>query len=102
MSFDPEVHDVIAKNVQEHIEGIPTLLSEIFPQMQKIWKFSDSYNFAYGWYVGRLECHAQHIFFDNMGRWPEGEELMEIKEIIELRGKEIRDKISDNIPNVED
>ena len=41
LSFDPEVHDVIAKNVQEHIEGIPTLLSEIFPQMQKIWKFSD-------------------------------------------------------------
>jgi len=97
MSFDPEIHDVIEKNVQEHIAGIPTLLREIFPQMQKVWKFDDSYNFAYGWYVGRLECHAQHIFFDNMGRWPEGEELMEIKEIIEVRGKEIRDKISQNV-----
>ena len=97
MSFDPEIHDVIEKNVQEHIAGIPTLLREIFPQMQKVWKFDDSYNFAYGWYVGRLECHAQHIFFDNMGRWPEGEEIMEIKEIIEVRGKEIRDKISQNV-----
>jgi len=97
MSFDPEIHDVIEKNIQEHIAGIPTLLLEIFPQMQKVWKFDDSYNFAYGWYVGRLECHAQHIFFDNMGRWPEGEELMEIKEIIEVRGKEIRDKISQNV-----
>lgn len=97
MSFDPEIHDVIEKNVQEHIAGIPTLLREIFPQMLKVWKFDDSYNFAYGWYVGRLECHAQHIFFDNMGRWPEGEELMEIKEIIEVRGKEIRDKISQNV-----
>ena len=97
MSFDPEIHDVIEKNVQEHIAGIPTLLREILPQMKKVWKFDDSYNFAYGWYVGRLECHAQHIFFDNMGRWPEGEELMEIKEIIEIRGKEIRDKISQNV-----
>ncbi len=67
--------------------------------MKKIWKFDNAYNFAYGWYVGRLECHAQHIFFDNMGRWPEGEELMEIKEIIEVRGQEIRDKISENISN---
>ena len=67
--------------------------------MKKVWKFDNSYNFAYGWYVGRLECHAQHIFFDNMGRWPEGEELMEIKEIIEVRGQEIRDKISQNISN---
>ena len=100
MSFDPEVHDVISKNIREHIEGIPILLLEIFPQMQKIWKFTDSYNFAYGWYVGRLECHAQHIFFDNMGRWPEGEEIMEIKEIIEVRGKEIREKISQNLPDV--
>jgi hypothetical protein len=32
-----------------------------------------------------------------MGRWPEGEEIMEIKEIIELRGKEIREKISENL-----
>jgi len=97
VSFDPEVHDVISENVQEHIKGIPVLLHEIFPQMKKIWKFDNSYNFAYGWYVGRLECHAQHIFFDNMGRWPEGEELMEIKEIIEIQGKEIREKISQNI-----
>ena len=101
MSFDPEVHQVIEKNVSEHIEGIPTLLGEILPQMKKIWKFEDSFNFAYGWYVGRLECHAQHIFFDNMGRWPEGEEIMEIKEIIEVRGKEIRDKISQNISDKE-
>jgi len=97
VSFDPEVHDVISENVQEHIKGIPVLLHGIFAQMKKIWKFDNSYNFAYGWYVGRLECHAQHIFFDNMGRWPEGEELMEIKEIIEIQGKEIREKISQNI-----
>jgi hypothetical protein len=101
VSFDPEVHDVISKNVQEHIEGIPILLHEIFPQMKKIWKFDNSYNFVYGWYVGRLECHAQHIFFDNMGRWPEGEELMEIKEIIEIQGKNIREKISQNIGDID-
>ncbi len=97
MSFDPEVHDIIEKNIQEHINGMPILLQEILPQMKKVWKFDNSYNFAYGWYVGRLESHAQHTFFDNNGRWPEDEELMEIKEIIELRGNEIREKISQNI-----
>ena len=35
MSFDPEVHSVIEKNIQEHIKGIPTLLKEILPQMKK-------------------------------------------------------------------
>ncbi len=97
MSFDPEVHNVIEKNIQEHIKGIPTLLKEILPQMKKIWKFDDSFNFAYGWYIGRLECHAQHTFFDNMGGWPQGEEIMEIREIIELHGKEIRKKITQSI-----
>lgn len=97
MSFDPEVYAVIEKTIQEHINGIPTLLKEILPQMKKVWKFDDSYNFAYGWYIGRLECHTQHTFFDNIGRWPEGEEIMEIKEIIEVRGNEIREKIYRNI-----
>lgn len=97
MSFDPEVHSVIEKNIQEHIKGIPTLLREILSQMKKVWKFDDSFNFAYGWYIGRLECHAQHTFFDNLGRWPEGEEIMEIREIIELHAKEIRKKITQSI-----
>ncbi len=99
MSFDPEVHEIIKINIQEHINGIPILLREILPQMHKVWKFDNHFNFAYGWYIGRLECHAQHIFFDEIGRWPEGEELMEIKEIIEVKGKEIREKISENLPN---
>ncbi len=99
MSFDPEVHDIIEQNINEHIQGIPTLIDEIFAQMQKVWRFDNSYNFAYGWYIGRLECHAQHTFYDNMGRWPEGEEILELKEIIEIHGKEIREKISQAIPN---
>lgn len=93
MSVDSEVYEIIQKNIQEHIAGIHTMLNEILPQMKKIWKFDNDYNFAYGWYIGRLECHAQHTFFDNVGRWPEGDEIMEIKEIIELHGKEIRKKI---------
>lgn len=97
MSFEPEIHQAIERNIKEHIKGIPTLLKEILSQMKKVWKFDDSFNFAYGWYIGRLECHAQHTFFDNLGRWPEGEEVMEIREIIELHGKEIRKKITQSI-----
>ena len=99
MSFDPEVREIIEINIKEHINGIPVLLREILPQMQKVWKFDNYFNFAYGWYIGRLECHAQHIFFDEIGQWPEGEQLMEIKELIEVRGKEIREKISENLPD---
>lgn len=99
MSFDPEVREIIQINIKEHINGIPILLREILPQMQKVWKFDNAFNFAYGWYIGRLECHAQHIFFDEIGQWPEGEQLMEIKEMIEVKGKEIREKISENLPD---
>lgn len=97
MSFDPEVHTVINQQIKEHVSSIPTLLSEIFPEMKKIWKFDDDFSFVYGWYIGRLECHAQHAFFDNMGRWPQGEEIMELKEMIELHAKEIRNLISQTI-----
>jgi hypothetical protein len=48
MSFDPEVREIIQINIQEHINGIPILLREILPQMHKVWKFDNYFNFAYG------------------------------------------------------
>ncbi len=59
---------------------------------KRIWKFKNESDFLYGLIVGMIQGDVYKQFRDNyLGRRPDEEESMEIKEIIESHGEEIRD-----------
>ena len=60
---------------------------------KQIWKFQNEHDFFYGHTVGRIEGTAIGIFLQRDNKRLSFDDLNEIKEIIELRSKEIRELI---------
>ena len=92
MVLTPEFKKMVEDLVKINLETLDNMEKES-KAFRQIWKFEHEPDFFYGLTVGRIEGHVQGIFFERFKNRPSLDELHEIKEIIEIHSKEIREKI---------
>lgn len=71
-----------------------TLLKKGEPRLQKVWKFKNGSDFIYGYLVGQMEGYIAGLIFGRHGKIPDPEESREIRKMVEVRAKEIRQVMS--------
>lgn len=67
-----------------------TLLKKGESRLQRIWKFKDGSDFIYGYLVGQMEGYIAGFIVGRYGKIPDLEENKEIRKMVEVRAKEIR------------
>lgn len=83
----------IRKEVKNAIENwCPnvTLLKKGELRLQKVWKFKSSSDFIYGYLVGQMEGYIAGLIVGRHYKIPDAEETKEIRKMVEVRAKEIR------------
>ena len=88
---------LIRKEIESAIRGwCPnvTLLKKGESRLQKIWKFKSGSDFIYGYLVGQMEGYIAGIIVGRHGKIPDSEESKEIRKMVEVRAKEIRQVMS--------
>lgn len=71
-----------------------TLLKKGESRLQKVWKFKNGSDFIYGYLVGQMEGYIAGLIFGRHGKIPDPEESKEIRKMVEVRAKEIRQVMS--------
>ncbi len=87
----------IKKEIQNAIENwCPnvTLLKKSESRMQKVWKFKNGSDFIYGYLIGQMEGYIAGLVVGRHGKIPDSGETKEIRKMVEVRAKEIRNVIS--------
>ena len=92
MTIDPATRKAIDKSVDVWISSAK-LMKLGSTRLKKIWKFKNADDFIYGYAIGQLEGYAYGVYFGLTKKIPTSEETIEIKEIVEIRAKEIRKEI---------
>ena len=67
-----------------------TLLKKGESRSQKVWKFKSGSDFIYGYLVGQMEGYIAGLIVGKHGKIPDAEENKEIRKMVEIRAKEIR------------
>src|SRR5713226_768386 len=100
--LDPTFRKVIESAVESCLPSLNQYEKEQ-KLTKEIWKFDHQYDFIYGETVGTLIGIAMGMYIASYKKRPSTDELYEINEIVELRGKEIRDllsKLKDTNPDI--
>ena len=71
-----------------------TLLKKGESRLQKVWKFKSGSDFIYGYLVGQMEGYIAGLIVGRHGKIPDSEESKEIRKMVEVRAKEIRQVMS--------
>jgi len=71
-----------------------TLLKKGESRSQKVWKFKSGSDFIYGYLVGQMEGYIAGIIVGKYGKIPDIGESKEIRKMVEVRAKEIREVMS--------
>jgi len=84
--------------IKNRIKEIPTEIKQTFPNIKQIWKCNDELDFLYGYYVGKIEEACLHYLLKSTRASAGGYiDTFEIREIIEIRKKELLDTIKSTI-----
>ena len=67
-----------------------TLLKKDESRSQKVWKFKSGSDFIYGYLVGQMEGYIAGLIVGKHGKIPDADESKEIRKMVEIRAKKIR------------
>jgi len=88
--------EILQSVLDSRIIELPNLLHNIKKGMKTVWKYQNDHDFLYGWCIGRLEYILYNEFKILGGKTTPDEDWFIIKDLIELRRKQIN-KIIDGI-----
>lgn len=71
-----------------------TLIKKSESRLQRVWRFKSGSDFIYGYLVGQMEGYIAGLIVGRHGKIPDAEESNEIRKMVEVRAKEIRQVIS--------
>jgi hypothetical protein len=71
-----------------------TILKKGESRSQKVWKFKNGSDFIYGYLIGQMEGYIAGLIVGRHGKIPDAEESKEIRKMVEIRAKEIRQVMS--------
>jgi hypothetical protein len=71
-----------------------TLLKKGESRSQKVWKFKNGSDFIYGYLVGQMEGYIAGMIVGKYGKIPDVGESKEIRKMVEVRAREIREVMS--------
>ena len=88
---------VLGPHIRKEIDGAiknwcpnVTFLKKDESRSQKVWKFKSGSDFIYGYLVGQMEGYIAGPIVGKHGKIPDVEENKEIRKMVEIRAKEIR------------
>ncbi|MFZ0184944.1 MAG: hypothetical protein WBV92_05875 [Nitrosotalea sp.] len=94
MVLEPYIQKDIDSAIKNWCPNV-TLLKKEESRSQKVWKFKSGSDFIYGYLVGQMEGYIAGMIVGRYGKIPDANETKEIRKMVEIRAKEIRQVMSD-------
>ena len=89
MALGPYIKKEIGSAIKNWCPNV-TLLKKGESRSQKVWKFKSGSDFIYGYLVGQMEGYIAGLIVGKHGKIPDADESKEIRKMVEIRAKEIR------------
>ncbi len=93
MVLEPQIREELENAIKNWCPNV-TLLKKSETRLQKVWRFKNGSDFIYGYLVGQMEGYIAGLVVGRHGKIPDAEESKEIRKMVEVRAKEIRQVIS--------
>jgi len=81
--------EILQSVLDSRIRELPNLLHNIKKGMKTVWKYQNDHDFLYGWCIGRLEYILYNEFKVLWGKTAPDEDWFIIRDLLELRRKQI-------------
>jgi hypothetical protein len=91
--LEPQIKKELENAIKNWCPNV-TLLKKSESRLQKVWRFKNGSDFIYGYLVGQMEGYIAGLVVGRHGKIPDAEENKEIRKMVEVRAKEIRQVIS--------
>lgn len=93
MVLGPEIKKELENAIKNWCPNV-TILKKGETRLQKVWKFKSGSDFIYGYLVGQMEGYIAGLIVGRHGKIPDADESKEIRKMVEVRAKEIRQVMS--------
>jgi len=94
MITDSSIRKSVDEYVKRRLKTLPDEIAILYPQVKKIWKCDNVFDFLYGYCVGNLEAGTMRYLLKFRRASPSTiEETLEIREMIEIHRKELQETI---------
>ena len=94
MISDSSIRKSVNEYVKRRLKDLPDEIAIFYPQVKKIWKCENVFDFLYGYCIGNLEVGTMRYLLKFTRASPSTiEETLEIREIIETHRKELQETI---------
>jgi hypothetical protein len=91
--LEPQIREELENAIKNWCPNV-TLLKKSESRLQKVWRFKNGSDFIYGYLVGQMEGYIAGLVVGRHGKIPDAEESKEIRKMVEVRAKEIRQVIT--------
>jgi len=81
--------EILQSVLDSRIRELPNLLHNIKKGTKTVWKYQNDHDFLYGWCIGRLEYILYNEFKVLWGKKAPDEDWFIIRDLLELRRKQI-------------
>ena len=95
MALEKKDKKMLDTMIEEEISKIPGLVRNLrLPQFQDAFQIKNEPEYVYGYLVGQMEGYIAGIIVGKYGKIPDIGESKEIRKMVEVRAKEIREVMS--------
>lgn len=90
LTLDANIKQGVEKAIKNWCPNV-TILKKGESRLKRIWQFNNGSDFIYGYLVGQMEGYIAGFIVGKYGKIPTAEESGEIRKMVEVRAKEIRE-----------